>query len=367
MDILFLQQKLKEEKEAKRAHLDGRHDYILSIVASCADLEKAEVEDAILEGTRIDRIDKFFAVGGFHHLMFYYQDVEASEAGLGPAGANPHSAKHKKAKVFITEGKDVALTGICVFFIRCNPSKAITPENVHQVNLKKCDTFDLKNLKGPADYLVAANSMETLEPVETCMKVWIKQIEQVIAENDQLRKEADDLGPRAELGYWKRRLSKFDYLLDQLKTSDVKAALGVLTAAKSKLLKSWWELDSRITDATNEAKDNVKYLYTLEKCCDPLYNSDPVTMVDAIPGLIHAIKMIHSISRYYNTSEKITSLFVKVTNQMITACKAYITKNNTATIWDQPQDEIIEKIHAAIRLKQHSSLAAAAIPVQDQC
>lgn len=35
-------------------------------------------------------------------------------------------------------------------------------------------------------------------------------------------------------------------------------------------------------------------------------------MVDAIPGLINAIKMIQSISWYYNTSEKISSLFVKV-------------------------------------------------------
>ncbi|XP_054841808.1 dynein axonemal heavy chain 5 [Eublepharis macularius] len=429
-----LKQKLKEEKEAKRAQLDGRHDYILSIVASCVDLEKAEVEDAILEGNWIDRMDKFFAAGGFRHLMFYHQDVEASEAGRkmyarrrgSLSGANSHSTKNKKAKVFVTEGKDVALTGICVFFIRSNPSKAITTENIHRevafnmldgshggllnsvqhlladifipalktmnygwgelggpqkgakvkqdflaslegfvgvlsgaqqslmekVNLKKCETYDLKTLKGPADYVVAANSMESLEPIETCMKVWIKQIEQVIAENDQLRKEADDLGPRAELDHWKRRLSKFNYLLDQLKTSEVKAVVGVLTAAKSKLLKSWRELDSRITDAANEAKDNVKYLYTLEKCCDPLYNSDPVAMVDAIPSLINAIKMIHSISRYYNTSEKITSLFVKVTNQMITACKAYITKNNTATIWDQPQDDVLEKIQAAIRLKQ---------------
>ena len=47
---------------------------------------------------------------------------------------------------------------------------------------------------------------------------------QVLAENNQLRKEADDLGPRAELEYWKKRLSKFNYLLDQLKSPDVKAA-----------------------------------------------------------------------------------------------------------------------------------------------
>uniref|UniRef100_A0A8C7IHK7 Dynein axonemal heavy chain 5 n=1 Tax=Oncorhynchus kisutch TaxID=8019 RepID=A0A8C7IHK7_ONCKI len=221
-----------------------------------------------------------------------------------------------------------------------------------KVNLKVCDEFDLKTLKGPSDYIAVANSAEATEKIEACMKVWIKQIEQVLAESDQLRKEADDLGPRAELDHWKKRMSRFNYLLDQLKSPDVKSVLGVLMMAKSKLIKSWRELDTRITDSANEAKDNVKYLYTLEKFCDPLYNSDPVSMVEAIPGLINAIRMIHRISRYYNTSEKITSLFVKVTNQMITACKTYITNNGSASIWDQPQGVVAEKLKAAIHLNQ---------------
>ncbi|KAK1345311.1 hypothetical protein QTO34_014022 [Cnephaeus nilssonii] len=388
-----LTQRLKEEKEAKRARLDGRHDYLFGIVASCVDLNKAEVEDAILEGSQIERIDRLFAVGGLRHLMFYYQDVEVAETGQqsSSGGVNPISAKTKKPKVFVTEGKDVALTGVCVFFIRPDPSRAITPENIHRevsfnmldaadggllnsmrrllsdifiptlrargqawgelegiqeapairqeflsslesfvsvlsgaqeslkekVNLQKCDIFELKTLKEPIDYVTLANNPETLEKIEGCMKVWIKQTEQVLAENNQLRKEADDLGPRAELEHWKKRLSKFNYLLDQLKSPDVKAVLAVLAAAKSKLLKTWREMDIRITDAANEAKDNVRYLYTLEKCCDPLYSNDPISMIDAIPTLINAIKMIYSISHYYNTSEKITSLFVKVSEYQL--------------------------------------------------
>ncbi|XP_076594400.1 dynein axonemal heavy chain 5 isoform X3 [Chaetodon auriga] len=421
-----IQQKLKEEREAKRAQLDGRHDYILSIVASCLGLEKADVEDAILEGNQIDRMEQFFVAEGLPHLMFYYQDTEPNETGnitITRSTINP--GRSKKSKVFVTDGRDVALTGVCVFFTRPNTSKTVTSESIHRdvnfnmldttevgllksveqllseifiptmrkmnhgwgemaspqaqavkqdfisslesfvsvlagaqeslqekVTLKECDTFDLRVLKGPSDYMAAANSTETTEKIEACMKVWIKQIEQVLAESDQLRKEADDLGPRAELDHWKKRMSRFNYLLDQLKSPDVKAVLGVLLMAKSKVIKSWRELDTRITDAANEAKDNVKYLYSLEKFCDPLYNSDPVSMVDAIPGLINAIRMIHSISHYYNTSEKITSLFVKVTNQMITACKAYITNNGSNSIWDQPQQVVADKIKAAIHLNQ---------------
>lgn len=36
-------------------------------------------------------------------------------------------------------------------------------------------------------------------------------------------------------------------------------------------------MDKRITDCANEAKDIVRFLYSLDENCMPLYHSDPVS------------------------------------------------------------------------------------------
>ena len=83
-------------------------------------------------------------------------------------------------------------------------------------------------------------------------------------------------------------------------------------------------MELRVTDALNEAKDNVKYLQTLEKFFDPLENGTPRSIKEMLPAMINCIKMIHTISRYFNTTEQMTGLFTKITNTMIRTCKRTI-------------------------------------------
>lgn len=52
-----------------------------------------------------------------------------------------------------------------------------------------------------------------------------------------MRREADNVGPKAELEHWKRRMAKFNSLVDQIKSTDCKIITGILIAAKSKIVK----------------------------------------------------------------------------------------------------------------------------------
>ncbi|KAM4028219.1 dynein axonemal heavy chain 5-like [Anomaloglossus baeobatrachus] len=221
-----------------------------------------------------------------------------------------------------------------------------------KIELKKVDSGNLlDNLQSPSDFIAAGGNSEVIEKLEGMLSVWIKQIEQVLAESEQMRKEADDIGPSAELEHWKSRMSSFNSLLDEIKSPKVKKVLSILQAAKSRMLKQWKELDCNVTNVANEAKDNVKYLYTLDRFFGPLGKASPATMVEHIPSLMNSIRMIYSTSQYYNTSEHMTSLFLKVTNQIVTTCKNYLNQG-VVKIWDIEREELLKRIRECVYLNE---------------
>ncbi|CAK6981992.1 LOW QUALITY PROTEIN: dynein axonemal heavy chain 5-like [Scomber scombrus] len=68
----------------------------------------------------------------------------------------------------------------------------------------------ISQLSSPADYTSAANNSELVERLEGVASVWTNQIKQVLTESEQMRREADDVGPSAELEHWKRRMVTFN-------------------------------------------------------------------------------------------------------------------------------------------------------------
>ena len=56
--LFYCQLRLKEERDAKRAQIDDRHQHILTLVADSLGVDKADVDDAILEGNQVRSIDE---------------------------------------------------------------------------------------------------------------------------------------------------------------------------------------------------------------------------------------------------------------------------------------------------------------------
>lgn len=128
--------------------------------------------------------------------------------------------------------------------------------------------------------------------------------------------------------------------------------LVTLRAAQSKILKVWNDIERRINKYHVEAADNAKFLGAIEKSSHSIYLEDPQQMKESLMRVIHIVKMIYNVSHHYNTPERVASLLVKITNQVIRTCKRYITVSGRHTIWNQDRMLVEEKLLACIKLNQ---------------
>ena len=177
---------------------------------------------------------------------------------------------------------------------------------------------------------------------------WCLQIDDYLCLNDtdssswELGTGSDGLGPQFELHYWENRMQKLASVAEQLnmRNNGINSVVTILaTAVRStshsskdteiyldtqrvlSLLSQWRDIDSRITAAANEAKDNVRYISTLKRFFEPLYSGNILAIIDILPSLLNSMKVIHTVARYYATIPKITKLFMKLSCQMILSCK----------------------------------------------
>uniref|UniRef100_A0A7N8X5T9 Dynein heavy chain tail domain-containing protein n=1 Tax=Mastacembelus armatus TaxID=205130 RepID=A0A7N8X5T9_9TELE len=208
----------------------------------------------------------------------------------------------------------------------------IQMRNESIVHLYKVTDIDFSKLVSLEDRKAAASNPDIVRRLEEILMQWYKQIEKVLLESEQLRKEVDSAGPLSELEHWKRMSLRFSSIISHIQGPECKAVVMMLQISRSKIMKMWRELDARITDCVNEAKGNVKFLHTLEKVCQPLYNSDPVTIMKSVQNVINAIHMIYSVSPIWYS------------------CRSYITDNGTCLIWDQDSEDIIKKMQFAFTI-----------------
>lgn len=148
-------------------------------------------------------------------------------------------------------------------------------------------------------------SPEAIAYFEELVGEWCTQIGDFIVtrKNESDSSSGKLEGPKGEVEYWRTRTQHLSSISDQLKRPECRYVIGILTAytkgvlndqAKMKtvaLLRKWKQIDIETTEAANEAKDNLKYLSTLQRFVEPLYSGSAQSIIDTLPALINSIKV----------------------------------------------------------------------------
>ena len=98
-----------------------------------------------------------------------------------------------------------------------------------------------------------------------------------------------------------------------------------LEAAKSSYLAPFETLSQSIQNFSIEADNNLRFLESITPQCEALAEADPSGIPAILPTLLKCIRMIWSLSKFYNTEERLTGLLRKISNEIIHRCRAKIS------------------------------------------
>ncbi|GFR42148.1 hypothetical protein Agub_g3000 [Astrephomene gubernaculifera] len=382
--------------------LDNRHRFIVGKLAEAFGLPENVIEKTLTQDKQA--VNSFFTPSGPSSLIFVYQAKEdkLKDGSIGPVDNKPtlhrlgqHERIHNKGAYFTrlnpkgvsekTLEADLGsgeLSGSALENFKTIVSDLYVPIMQEQQQWGKLPQENLSDFLAsvqkfgsmlteavstvtggvelrmpdpkyaelelrPAALANAAGDEDTLQEMEECLTEWCREAEFLLNQTNKI-KDGEEPGPDTELEYWRTRMSNFNSITEHLKTKECKLVLGICSHAKTKAYLRWKALDIQITDAANEAKDNVKYLATLEKSLEPMYTGRVAEITESLPALMTNVRMMYTIARFYSTAEHMTRLFTKITNQLVRRCKEQIMENGK--IWDQDKVVLIGNMKVAVDL-----------------
>lgn len=161
------------------------------------------------------------------------------------------------------------------------------------------------------DPAVLAMDADVVVCLEAAMEDWGRLISATV--DEQLKKAPQGKGPLAEIDFWKERNAGLSSLYEQLKLPSVQKILAILKCSNVQSYSNFEYRRSELSKYYLEAKDNVKFLTTLERHLKNLAHGSNFTIVlETLPGLMNSLRMVWVISRHYNTDERMVPLMERI-------------------------------------------------------
>ncbi|XP_039277456.1 dynein heavy chain 10, axonemal [Nilaparvata lugens] len=174
------------------------------------------------------------------------------------------------------------------------------------------DIPELPQLMDPEmDLNALSNDAEFVSGLERIVDHWERHIARVI--QTFISKKPDDPGPMAECSYWRDREAGISVVVEQLKNHTVLLVMKILENSKTLKGLHFKNFRNEVIKCYIEARDNIKFLSTLERYFEILTKSDNLRdITERLPHLMHGLYKIWVLSRYYSIDTNMLGLFERI-------------------------------------------------------
>ncbi|EDQ92908.1 uncharacterized protein MONBRDRAFT_22149 [Monosiga brevicollis MX1] len=174
---------------------------------------------------------------------------------------------------------------------------------------------------GRAIPLAAVNLAEQL------VDEWISLVEDLLAEA-ALDRDVRYQSLQGEFDFWTHRLTLLASITDQLKGSVCQNIINVLISSQSRIVKRWRVVDSAITDASNEARDILKFLESAASSVHAMTTLQPglESAQAAIDHLVNTVKAGSSLLRHLNSGNFAQVFFTRLSDELAEACRLLLSR-----------------------------------------
>lgn len=149
------------------------------------------------------------------------------------------------------------------------------------------------------------------------MEEWTKTIRTTIAKEQNKKLERNSA--LADIELWRSRSATLSTLHQQLSNPHVQVVRQRLQKYLVDNPSTIIEFDQHMKELTKqygEAKDNVKFLTTLERQFKNLDQEGLVGIEETLPSLMNGLKMVWIISRHYKDGNKMENLLSLISDEI---------------------------------------------------
>jgi dynein heavy chain len=194
------------------------------------------------------------------------------------------------------------------------------------------------------DVKAAAEDEQIVVQLENALNHWTQSIRGLL--ETVANKERDGEGPLSEIEYWRTRQAMLGTIWEQLNDKNVKKMIEVMRVYDAQLLPGFDDQFQELTKLYMEAKDNVKFLTTLERHFKNISNArgSLLPISDTLPTMMTAIRLVWVVSRHYNTDKRMNPLMELIANEICDKVAQFIDVEEAITIMFDNPEPVMRKL-----------------------